>query len=95
MMYPRLRLLKEFLAENGVIFVSIDANELHSARFLMDEVFGRNCYKNTIAVRRGIKSVQAQFDDIDSLYQGHEYILFYSKDKDTRLPFGEELTDRQ
>ena len=86
MMYPRLRLLKEFLTQNGVIFVSIDANELHTARFLLDEIFGKNCYKNTIAVRRGIKSVQSQFEDIDSLYQGHEYILFYSKDKHTRLP---------
>lgn len=86
MMYPRLRLLKDFLSEDGAIFVSIDVNEMHSAKFLLDEIFGSNCHKNTIAVRRGIKSVQSQFDDIDSLYQGHEYILFYTKNKDVRLP---------
>ncbi len=86
MMYPRLRLLKEFLRDDGLIFVSIDVNEMHSAKFLLDEIFGTKCHKNTIAVRRGIKSVQAQFEDIDSLYQGHEYILFYSKDANVRLP---------
>lgn len=86
MMYPRLRLLKEFLSESGVIFMSIDGNELHHAKMLMDDVFGAYAHKNTIAVRRGIKSVQSQFDDIDRLSQGHEYILFYAKRASLRLP---------
>lgn len=86
MMYPRLRLLRDFLREDGVIFVSIDGNELHHARMLMDEVFGSSCLKNTIAVRRGIKNVQSQFEDIDHLSQGHEYILFYAKRSTLRLP---------
>jgi len=86
MMYPRLKLLKEFLRDDGVIFVSIDTHELHHARILLDDIFGENCHKNTIAVRRGIKSVQSQFEDIDSLSQGHEYILLYSKKPNTRLP---------
>ncbi|HSN23541.1 MAG TPA: site-specific DNA-methyltransferase [Methylomicrobium sp.] len=42
MMYPRLRLLKDFLAEDGSIWISIDDNEVSSLRFLMDEIFGRN-----------------------------------------------------
>ena len=46
MMYPRLRLLKDFLTEDGVIFVSIDDNEVTSLRLLLDEIFGR---KNFIA----------------------------------------------
>ena len=41
MMWPRLHLLKELLAEDGVIFVSIDDNEQHHLRMLMDEVFGK------------------------------------------------------
>lgn len=86
MMYPRLRLLRDFLRDDGVIFVSIDGNELHHARMLLDEIFGANCHKNTIAVRRGIKNVQSQFDDIERLSQGHEYILFYSKRQSIRLP---------
>ncbi|OSB57725.1 site-specific DNA-methyltransferase, partial [Klebsiella pneumoniae] len=44
------------------------------------------CYRNTIAVRRGIKNVQAQFEDVSALSQGHEYILLYSKNSLSRLP---------
>ncbi|HBS3699917.1 TPA: site-specific DNA-methyltransferase, partial [Klebsiella pneumoniae] len=40
----------------------------------------------TIAVRRGIKNVQAQFEDVSALSQGHEYILLYSKNSLSRLP---------
>ena len=40
MMWPRLHLLKELLAEDGVIFISIDDNEIHHLRMLMDEIFG-------------------------------------------------------
>jgi len=40
-MYPRLVLLKQFLSEDGAIFVSIDDNEVASLRLLMDEVFGK------------------------------------------------------
>ncbi|EPL1961340.1 DNA methyltransferase, partial [Klebsiella pneumoniae] len=43
-------------------------------------------YRNTIAVRRGIKNVQAQFEDVSALSQGHEYILLYSKNSLSRLP---------
>jgi len=39
MMYPRLALLKEFLREDGAIFVSIDDNEVHNLRLMMDELF--------------------------------------------------------
>ena len=40
MMWPRLQLLKELLSDDGVIFVSIDDNEQHHLRMLMDEIFG-------------------------------------------------------
>ena len=40
MMLPRLKLLRELLCEDGVIFVSIDDNEVHHLLCLMDEVFG-------------------------------------------------------
>ena len=42
MMWPRLHLLKELLAEDGIIFISIDDNEQHHLRMLMDEIFGEN-----------------------------------------------------
>ena len=44
MMYPRLALLKEFLTADGVIFVSIDDNEIASLRKIMDEIWGAHCF---------------------------------------------------
>ncbi|WP_041631194.1 site-specific DNA-methyltransferase [Corynebacterium terpenotabidum] len=86
MMYPRLKLARNFLSENGVMLVSIDSHELHNMIKICDEIFGAGSHKNTIAVRRGIKNVQAQFDDVSALSQGHEYILLYGKNDAVRLP---------
>lgn len=86
MMYPRLKLARNLLSEDGVIFISIDVNEFTNVKKLCDELFGESCHKNTISVRRGIKNVQAQFEDLNALSQGHEYILLYSKQNYMRLP---------
>ena len=86
MMWPRLHLLKELLSDDGAIFVSIDDNEQHHLRMMMDEIFGASSFKNSIIVRRGTKNVQSQFETIDSLATGHEYMLMYSKFADLRLP---------
>ena len=48
MMWPRLQLLKELLSEDGVIFISIDDNEQHHLRMLMDEIFGEENFLATI-----------------------------------------------
>ena len=48
MMWPRLNLLRELLSEDGVIFVSIDDNEQHHLRMLMDEIFGERNFISTI-----------------------------------------------
>ncbi len=96
MMWPRLQLLKELLADDAVIFVSIDDNEQHHLRMLMDEVFGDSGFKNSIIVRRGTKNVQSQFATIDALSTGHDTILLYSKLSDKRLSklmsTGEEIS---
>ena len=44
MMYPRLKLLHKLLAEDGVIFISIDDNELFNLKIICDEIFGANCF---------------------------------------------------
>ena len=49
MMYPRLVLLKQFLREDGAIFVSIDDNEVATLRLLMDEIFGAGNFLASIA----------------------------------------------
>ncbi len=85
MMYPRLRLARNLLREDGVIFISIDDHEAHNLRMIMDEIFGEETFKNCIIFRRGIKNVQAQFDTIDALTVGHEYVLMYARSSLTRF----------
>jgi adenine-specific DNA-methyltransferase len=53
MMYPRLELLRDFLAEEGSLWVSIDDNEVHYLKVIMDEIFGRsNFIANVIWEKR-------------------------------------------
>ena len=85
MMYPRLMLARNLLKDDGVFFVSIGKEEVHNLINVMNELFGDECHKNIIVIRRGIKSVQAQFETIDSFNRGHEYILFYSRNADFRF----------
>ena len=86
MMWPRLHLLRELLADDGAIFVSIDDHEQHHLRLMMDEIFGDSAFKNSIIIRRGTKNVQSQFATIDSLSTGHDTLLLYSKSSELRLP---------
>ena len=76
MMWPRLHLLKELLAEDGVIFISIDDNEQHHLRALMDEIFGeKNFVANIVWHHR--KSSQ---NDID-VSLSHNHILCYALER--------------
>jgi adenine-specific DNA-methyltransferase len=84
-MYPRLKIAQKLLTDDGVIFVSIDDNEQANLKLLMDDVFGEGNFRNCIAIRRGAKSVQAQFENIDKLGIAYEYILMYSKNADVRF----------
>jgi adenine-specific DNA-methyltransferase len=86
MMYSRLKQARNLLSDEGFILASIDSNEVANFRLVMNEIFGADSHKNTIAVRRGIKNVQAQFEDVSSLSQGHEYVMLYSKNPQARLP---------
>lgn len=86
MMYPRLKLLQKLLSEDGFIFISIDVFEYANLKCIMDEVFGSFNFRNCISVRRGIKNVQAQFDEVQALSLGHEYIYLYSKRPQSKLP---------
>jgi DNA modification methylase len=86
MMYERLVLMRELLAEDGSICIHIGTNVNHAIRLLMDEVFGTGNFRNEIAVKRGAKSVQAQFATIDSLMYGYDVILLYTRTEQRRLP---------
>ena len=74
MMYPRLVLLKQFLAEDGAIFVSIDDNEVASLRLLMDEVFGRKNFVTTAIWQK----VFSPKNSARHLSEDHDYVTIYT-----------------
>ena len=76
MMWPRLHLLKELLSDDGVIFVSIDDNEQHHLRMLMDEIFSEENFVANIAWHHR-KSSQ---NDID-VSLSHNYIVCYALER--------------
>ena len=77
MMYPRVLLLKQFLTDDGVIFISIDDDEVHHLRCLMDEIFGVNQRLATLVWR-----TDGNFDNQAKIKNCHEYILAYSINPD-------------
>jgi adenine-specific DNA-methyltransferase len=81
MIYPRLKVSRDLLSEDGVIFISIDDGELENLKRICNEIFGASNFRNTILVRRRIKSLNSQFADngLSSMNVGFEYILVYSK----------------
>ena len=75
LMRPRLELLRRLLAEDGVIFVQIDDNEMAYLKVLMDEIFGRNKFVANIIWRKKAGGGQ----DAEYFAVEHEYILVYKK----------------
>ena len=80
MIYPRLLVARQLLREDGVIFVSIDDNEVTHLRKVMDEVFGEAEFQGMITVQSN-KGGQ----DYKDLAKTHEYLLCYSKSEVTEL----------
>ena len=94
MMWPRLHLLKELLAEDGVIFISIDDNEQHHLRLLMNEIFGTdNFVTQFVWNKKNVVQNDAKFASVN-----HEYIICYRKSDDFQrfnlLPRSEKANQR-
>jgi len=75
-MYPRLYIAKQLLKDDGVIFVSIDDNEVAQLRLLMDEIFGEENF-----VAELIWNNEGHTDNQFQVKVNHEYVLLYSKYK--------------
>jgi len=75
MMYPRLKLARNLLTEDGVIFISIDDNEVHNLRKVCDEVFGEMNFVGDFIWRKKNGGGQAK----EYFVIEHEYILVYKK----------------
>lgn len=94
MMYPRLRLARELLSEDGVVFISIDDNEQKNLKELCDEVFGENCFLASFVWQK-----RTSPDMRKVISAAHEYILAYSRTPECRtslnqLPYSEEDLQR-
>lgn len=89
MMYPRLQLLQQLLADDGVIFISIDDYEYHNLVLIMDEIFGARNKISTAVWDLGTGTQAGHFT------RAHEYILVYAKQKSNVSNFsgGEGVID--
>lgn len=75
MMYPRLKLARNLLTDDGVIFISIDDNEVHNLRKICDEVFGEGNFVSNVIWERAF----APKNDAKYFSDSHDHILVYSK----------------
>lgn len=78
MLYPRLKLARDLLTNDGVIFISIDDNELGNLRKICDEIFGQSNFVGSIAWESKTKSQNTK-DAYNKLQPKVEYILVYTK----------------
>ena len=91
MMYPRLKLARNLLRDDGVIFISLDSNELTNVHKLCDEVFGASNFITDIIAVNNPRGRQS-----DSFVATvHEYLICYAKDISMCKVNGEPLTDEQ
>lgn len=96
MMYPRLKLARNLLKDDGVIFISIDDNEVHNLRKICDEIFGED---NFVASFIWEKKYTTS-NNIDGVSNVHEYVLCFSKNQScisqaiSRLPYSDEALAR-
>jgi adenine-specific DNA-methyltransferase len=88
-MYPRLYIAKQLLKDDGVIFVSIDDNEVAQLRILMDEIFGEDNFVAQITWRKSDNQA-----NIGQMARVKEYIVGYAKIKDKSLINKIPLTEK-
>ena len=75
MMYPRLFLARQLLRADGVIFISIDDNELHNLRLVMNEIFGEENFYGVLAWQKK----DTPSNDAKGISENHEYIIIYTR----------------
>lgn len=95
MIYPRLWLSRNLLRDDGVIFVSIDDDEVHNLRKVMDEIYGEENFVGQVVWQKR----KGGGNDSFFLASDHEYILIYIKNKDLhnckwRVAYSEEQLKR-
>ena len=82
MIYPRLKLAKDLLADDGAVFISIDDNEVKNLMAMCDEVFGTSNFLATFVWQKKYGPA----NDAKGVSATHEYILLYGKNSDVWIP---------
>lgn len=89
-MYPRLLLARDLLSDDGVIFISIDDNELYNLRLLCDDIFGEaNFITNLIWQNK-----KGGGNDATHVAIEHEYVVMIAKNKELLLPLFEKYEEK-
>lgn len=91
MMYPRLKLARNLLRYDGVIFISIDDNEVHNLRKICDEIFGEKNFVATISIQSNPRGRQSD----TYIASVHDYLMVYVKNIDSAKLKGAPLTKEQ
>ena len=89
MVYPRLKVAKDLLSDDGVIFISIDGNEVENIKKICNEIFGE---VNQIGIISNINNPKGRSDD-KFLATAHEYIIVFAKSIQQLVWYGFEPTD--
>jgi adenine-specific DNA-methyltransferase len=94
MMYPRMRLARNLLKDDGVVFISIDDNEVHDLRLLMNEIFGEENFIASVIWQK----VFSPKNSARYFSEDHDFVLVYAKRADLwspeLLPRSQEAKDR-
>jgi|SRR3989338_2469912 len=85
MMVPRLILMRELLSEQGSIYVHIDWHVGHYVKVIMDEIFGKENFRNEIIARRINKNLTKQFTELTSLTSFGDSVYIYAKSEKTKF----------
>ena len=91
MMLPRLKLLRELLADDGAIFITIDDNEVHRLRCLMDEVFGEENFVATVIWQK----VYSPKSSAKHFSEDHDYAVVYARNGEAWRPNPLPRTEEQ
>lgn len=89
MMYSRLKLARNLLSDDGVVFISIDDNEVHNLRKLCEEIFGESNFIAQIIWERAFSPVNTK----KHFSECHDYIICYARNKEMLISNGLKRSD--
>ncbi len=85
MIYERLSLMRDLLADDGLFFIHCDYRMNSYIRLVMDEIFGNGNYRNEVLAKRKTKNIQNQFEKVRQLNISSDSIFLYSKNESTKI----------